>query len=323
MPILGYHASHEQFTPRELVDYVQQAEAAGFQAAMSSDHLAPWGTQQGQSGFAWSWLGAALQATETIPFGSLAIPIGYRYHPVIVAQAAATLAQMFPNRFQWIAAGSGQPLNEQAVNDRWPSKAKRNELLLAGVEIIRALWAGETVTREGPHQVLEAKLWTRPQTPPKIYGAALSTQTARWIGSWADGLITINQPKASLQKIVDAFRAGGGEGKPMALQIHLSWAETEQQAHDNAYAQWRTNIITAPLAERLRTPQQFEAATQTVRPEDMAGHVLISASAQQHVDWIQMYAEMGFEEIFLHNVGRNQRAYIQAFGESVLPAVQP
>lgn len=140
--MFGYHCSHEQFTPRELLDCVQLAEKAGFEAAMCSDHFTPWSESQGQSGFAYAWLGAALQATR-LSFGSVVAP-GQRYHPAIVAQAVATLAQMYPGRV-WCAVGSGQYMNEHITGHRWPSKRERNQRLLECVEVMRALWRGETV----------------------------------------------------------------------------------------------------------------------------------------------------------------------------------
>ena len=114
MALIGYHCSHEQFSPSELLSLVSLAQRAGFRAAMCSDHFNPWSERQGQSGFAWSWLGAAMHACP-LPFGVVNAP-GQRYHPAIVAQAAATLAEMFPDRF-WIALGSGQLLNEHITAD--------------------------------------------------------------------------------------------------------------------------------------------------------------------------------------------------------------
>jgi coenzyme F420-dependent glucose-6-phosphate dehydrogenase len=135
MTKIGYHASHEQFTPRELLDYVQIAESVGFDAAMSSDHFQPWSERQGQSGYSWAWMGAAMHATD-LPFGTVCAP-GGRHHPAIVAQASATLAQMFPERF-WIALGSGEAMNEHITGEGWPSKAERNARLKECVDIIRA-----------------------------------------------------------------------------------------------------------------------------------------------------------------------------------------
>ncbi|MBM7845117.1 LLM class flavin-dependent oxidoreductase [Herpetosiphon giganteus] len=155
---IGYHASHEQFTPQALLHYVQVAATAGFTGVMASDHLAPWSARQAQSGFVWSWLGAAMQATD-LSFGMVNAP-GQRYHPVIIAQAAATLAAMFPERL-WCAFGTGQLMNEHVTGQRWPAKAERNARLLECVEVIRALWAGETVSYAGTAiQVDEAYLYT-------------------------------------------------------------------------------------------------------------------------------------------------------------------
>lgn len=316
MAHIGYHASHEQFKPSELLKYVQMAEQAGFTLALSSDHFHPWSEQQGQSGFAWSWLGAAMQATN-LPFGVVCAP-GQRYHPAIIAQAAATLSEMFPNRF-WVALGSGQALNEKITGDRWSAKAERNARLKECVDIIRALWAGESVTHYGLIRVEEAKLYTRPEIPPRIIGAAITPQTAEWLGGWADGLITISHPYEKLKQVVEAFRRGGGEGKPMYLKVQLSYAADETAALEGAYDQWRTNIFESPVLSNLRSPQQFDAMAEFVKPEDMYEYVRISSDPQQHIEWLQKDIELGFNEISLHNVNREQQGFIQVFGEKVLP----
>jgi len=318
MPVIGYHASHEQLPPSALLQHVQEAEAAGFGAMMCSDHFAPWSERQGHSGFAWSWLGAALQATSST-FGTVNAP-GQRYHPAIIAQAAATLAEMFPGRF-WVALGTGQAINELLTGGAWPPKAERNARLQECVDVIRALWAGETVTHAGRITVREAKLWTRPAQPPMIVGPALSEATAEWVGSWADALITVNAPRERLQSIIDAFRRGGGEGKPMFLQSHVSWAATDTEAQALAYDQWRAPILPAEVNEYLASPAQFDALGTFVRPEDLEGYVRISADPAQHREWLLEDGAMGFERVYVHNVGPNQRAFIDAYGADVLPAV--
>jgi probable non-F420 flavinoid oxidoreductase len=317
MATIGYHASHEQFLPSELLASVIAAERAGFTAAMCSDHFAPWSERQGHSGFAWSWLGAALQAT-TLPFGVVNAP-GDRYHPAIIAQAAATLAEMFPGRF-WVALGTGQAINEHITGANWPPKAERNARLRECVDVIRALWAGETITRHGRIRVEEAKLWTLPEQPPRIVGPALSEETAEFVGGWADAFITVNAPAERLRKLVDAFCRGGGEGKPLYLQCHLSYARTDAEARANAYDQWREPIFPGIVNEHLRTPRQLEAAAKFVRPEDLDSHVRISADVERHLDWLRGDVELGFEHVYLHNVGRNQQEFIEVFGERVLPA---
>jgi coenzyme F420-dependent glucose-6-phosphate dehydrogenase len=319
MARIGYHASHEQYRPSSLLTYVQAAEEAGFDAAMCSDHLFPWSEQQGQSGFAWSWLGAALQAT-TVPFGVVNAP-GQRYHPVVVAQAAATLAEMFDDRF-WVALGSGQNLNEHVTGDRWLRKPDRNARLLECVEIIRALWRGETVTHRGLVTVEDAKLYTRPLTPPRLVGAAITAETAGWVAGWADALITIARPLEELRPVVEAFREGGGEGKPMALQVQLSYAPDEDEARGAAHEQWRTNILPSSVLADLRLPSDFEDAAEFIEPGDVDGPVCISADTDRHVEWLGEYLELGFDELYLHNVHRDQQAFVEAFGERVLPQVR-
>ena len=321
-PLVGYHASHEQLAPSALLRCVVAAEAAGFQAAMCSDHFAPWSSRQGHSGFAWSWLGAALQATS-LGFGVVNAP-GQRYHPAIVAQAAATLSELFPERF-WLALGSGEASNEHITGDRWPPKAERRARLGEAVEVIRALLAGETVTHHGLVRVDRARLWTLPERPPMLVGAAISPETAAWAGGWADGLVTLNQPHERLRAVIDAFRAGGGEGRPLFLQVHLSWAADEDEALAVAHDQWSTNVFDTSLAMELELPEQFEAAARFVTPDDIRSAVLVSADLGRHTAWLAEYAELGFDRIYLHEVGQgsHQQPFIDAFGSKVIPALTP
>jgi len=319
MTRIGFHASHEQFSPSELLAIVKHAEAAGFDCAMSSDHFRPWGSAQGQSGFAWSWLGAALQAT-TLPFGVISAP-GYRYHPAILAQAAATLCEMFPGRL-WLALGSGQRLNEDLTGLAWPEKAERNERLCECASIVRALFEGQTVTHHGRVTVVEAKLYSLPKTPPLLLGAAVTEATAELVGRWADGLLTVNARLDQLRRVIDAFRRGGGEGKPLFLQVGLNWAPTEAEALEGAFEQWRFNVLGGEVNWELRSVKDFETATRFVRPEDVRESVLVSADLNRHAKWLQEFIELGFEEIHLHQVSRKQRASVDTFGTRILPQLR-
>jgi probable non-F420 flavinoid oxidoreductase len=318
--VIGYHASHEQLPPSALLRCVVAAEAAGFQAAMCSDHFAPWSSRQGHSGFAWSWLGAAMQATK-LGFGVVNAP-GQRYHPAIVAQAAATLSELFPGRF-WLALGSGEASNEHITGDRWLPKAERRARLGEAVAVIRALLAGETVSHHGLVTVDRARLWTLPEQPPPLVGAAVSPETAAWVGGWADGLVTINQSHDRLRAVIDAFRGGGGEGKPLYLQVHLSWAADEHEALAVAHDQWSTNVFDTALAMELELPEQFEAAARFVTPDDVRSAVLVSSDLGRHTGWLGEYRELGFERIYLHEVGQaeHQQPFLDAFGSKVIPAL--
>lgn len=315
---IGYHASHEQFSPADLVRYVQLAEQAGFQSGMCSDHYFPWSEAEGESGFAWSWLGAALQAT-TLPFGVVTVPGGFRYHPAILAQAAATLNVMFPGRF-WMACGSGERLNEHVASDRWPAKSERHARLREAIDIMRALWAGETVTHRGLITVDEAKLYTRPAEPPRVIGAALSPETAEWCGGWADGLITVVGEKEGMRRIIDAFRRGGGEGKPLYLQAQLSFGRTDEAALEAAWKQWRAAMFPSPVLAELKLPAMFDAAAEYVTRDDVKGKMRISADPDRHLEWLLGDLELGWAEINLHCVNRaEQERFIEVFGERVLP----
>ena len=317
MPIIGFHASHEQIHPAELLEDVKHAEQAGFSAAMCSDHFAPWSERQGHSGFAWSWLGAAL-ATTTLPFGVVTAP-GQRYHPAITAQAAATLAAMFPGRF-WMALGSGEAVNEHITGDRWPRKQVRDARLRECAHIIRDLLAGEEVSKDGVVIVDRARIWTLPDEPPGLVGAAVSVETAGAVAEWADGMITVDQPDDHLRQMIEAYRDAGGRGR-VCVQVHLSWHEDENQAVQIAHDQWRSNVFPSVLAWNLETPAQFDAASQNIAPEDLRAHLLVSSDPAMYIKRISELFDLGFDEIYLHHVGQQQRAFIDFFGEHVLPAV--
>ncbi len=319
MTVIGFHCSHEQISPAQLLKDIRHAEAAGFTAGMSSDHLSPWSQRQNESGFAWSFLGAAL-ATTQLPFGVVNAP-GQRYHPVIIAQAIATLAQMFPGRF-WAALGSGEASNERVTGEVWPRKEIRDQRLVECVDVIRRLLQGEEVSYDGLIHVNRAKLWTLPETVPDLVGPAVTPSTAARHASWADALITVNQPAETLQRVMDAYRNAGGRG-PARLQIHLSWAPTGGEALAIAHDQWRNNIFAPPVPWDLETVEAFDVIGQSVTPEQVAKSVRVSSDLGQHAAWLDEYIEQGWDELYLHFVGQHQAAFIDAFGEHVLPQLSP
>jgi coenzyme F420-dependent glucose-6-phosphate dehydrogenase len=319
MAQIGYHASHEQFKPSELLKWVVLAEKAGFECINSSDHFNPWSKRQGQSGFSFAWLGAAMQLTS-LSYGVVCTP-GYRYHPAIVAQAIATLDEMFPDRFS-VSLGSGEALNERILGGRWPAKHERNSRLLECVDIIRKLLAGETVSHYGLVTVEEAKLYTLPQKAPMIIGAAVTPETAGWLGSWADGLITVSAPAPELKKVVDAFRKGGGSNKPLHLKVQVSYAREREPAMNGAHDQWRTNIFSGTVLGELWKVEQFDALGEMVQPEELEEKVIISADPNVYVEKIKSYIDLGFEKIILHNVNRDQETFIKDFGKMVLPRLK-
>jgi probable non-F420 flavinoid oxidoreductase len=295
------------------------AEKAGFQAINCSDHFHPWSERQGQSGYSFAWLGAAMQATS-LPFGVVCSP-GQRNHPAIVAQAIATLGEMFPERF-FISLGSGEALNERITGEIWPIKSERNARLLESANVIRQLLTGKMVTHHGRVTVECAQLYTLPHKTPLLYGAAVTEETAEWVGSWADGLTTIHKPLDELKETVKAFRRGGGEGKPMIVKVQLSYARDEKEAIDGAYDQWRTNIFQGTVLGDLYKVEQFDALGEFVTIEKLKEMVNISSDVKVHTRLIQSYIDLGFDTVILHNVNRDQETFIKDFGDKVLPELK-
>ncbi len=286
---------------------------------MSSDHFSPWSERQGESGFAWSFLGAAL-ATTQLPFGVVNAP-GQRYHPAIIAQAIATLAQMFPGRF-WAALGSGEASNERITGQEWPRKDVRDQRLVECVDVIRRLLNGEEVSFNGLVHVNRARLWTLPDTVPDLVGPAVTPQTAARHAAWADGLVTVNQSRDALGKVLDSYREAGGRG-PARLQIHLSWAPTEDEALGIAHHQWRSNVFEPPVCWDVESVEAFDVIGAKVSPEQVRQSVRVSNDLGQHADWLRQDMEQGWDELYLHFVGQQQAAFIDAFGEQVLPQLSP
>jgi probable non-F420 flavinoid oxidoreductase len=318
MALFGFHASHEQVPPRALLDAVERAQAAGFEAIMSSDHFSPWSERQGESAFAWAWLGAAMQRSS-LSFGVVNAP-GQRYHPAIIAQAIGTLEAISPGRF-WVALGSGEASNEHITGDGWPRKEVRNARLRESADVIRALLRGETVSHDGLVTVDRARLWTLPEHPPPLFATAVSEETARWAAGWADGLATIAQPREKLERMIEAYRSAGGRG-PLVLQAHVSYAETDAEALAIAHDQWRTNVFSPPLCWDLDSPEAFDEAAKHVTPEDMRASVFVSSDPAAFAAQLQQFAELGFDRIYVHHVGKEQAGFIDAFGEHVLPQLK-
>ena len=314
---IGFHASHELYPPSELLRLARLAEDVGFREGMCSDHFHPWTPSQGHSCFAWSWLGAALQATA-MPYGMVNAP-GQRYHPTIVAQAAATLAEMFPGRL-WVSVGSGEALNESITGEPWPPKPARRARLKECVYVMRALWRGETLTFEGEHvRVKEATLYTRPAEPPKVFGAALTEETAKWVGGWADGLITVAKEPDDFRKTLDAFREGGGGGKLVFVQASISYAPTEAEAVAAAHRNWPVAGLDVAQLGDLPTPRAFADASAGVTAGEVKEKLRVSSDLSRHVEWIARDLELGADRVYLHHVGADMDRFVKTFGERVLP----
>lgn len=323
---LGYAASFEQFHPTDLLEYCKQAERSGFEVVTASDHFHPWVPSQGHSAFVWSWLGALGQATS-MRFLTGVTPPGWRYHPAVLAQAAATLEAMYPGRFA-LGLGAGEALNEHIVGDYWPEAPTRLERLAESIEIIQKLFAGKVVKHQGKHfKVESAKLYTMPDTPPPIYVATSGPIMAGRTGKLVDGIITVGAADEKLKMLMERFEKGARDaGKdpssmPRMLQVKVSYAKTNEEAVDSAVRDWPNGGMNFPKAD-IRNPEDFEAMSKLVRPENFKNRVLMSADLDEHVEYLQHFIDLGFQEIHVHNVNRNQEDFIDAYGKGVLPKLK-
>jgi coenzyme F420-dependent glucose-6-phosphate dehydrogenase len=321
--ILGYAASFEQFHPTDLLNFSKQAEKAGFGAVMASDHFHPWVPSQGHSAFVWSWMGA-LGAQTNLRFGTGVTPPGYRYHPAIIAQAAATLEAMFPGRF-YLGLGAGEALNEHIIGDYWPEAPVRLERLMEAIEIIQALFTGKVVKHRGAHfNVESAKIYTMPETPPPIYVATSGPIMAQRTGKFTDGIITVGAADEKIKGLLERYDKGAREaGKdpatmPRILQVKISFADSDEQAVEYAMKEWPNGGMNFPKAD-IRNPEDFEAMAKLVRPDNYKNRVLLTPDLSEHVAHIQHFIDLGFNEIYVHNVARNQQPFIEAYGKHVLP----
>jgi len=320
---IGYAAMLEQFGPQEVVDYAARAEAAGFNGVMAADHFQPWVPRQGQAAFVWNVMTAIGERTKGDVGPGVTCP-SFRMHPAIVAQASATLAAMYPGR-HWLGLGSGEALNEHVVAGYWPETPERIARMFEAIEVIRKLFSGKDVKHEGKYFKLETtRLWTLPAQTPPIYVATAGPVTAKKTGALCDGIITVGAPEEKIDGIFARFEEGAREaGKdpstmPRILQLHLSWAETDEEALQNAIVEWPNGGMKFPKQD-IRSPFDFEQMARLVRPEDFQGRMLISSDPEAHRRQIQRFLDLGFDQVYLHNVGRNQERWIEVFGREVLP----
>lgn len=326
---LGYALPLDRVEPAEAIELARLAEAHGFGAVLAAEQFQPWLPAHGQAPFAWSVLAAIGQATG-LELGTVTAPT-FRWHPATVAQAAATLAALNPGR-HWLALGSGEALNEHVVGQYWPEAPERINRMFEAVEIIKKLFAsglaGREVKHEGQFFRLESsRLWTMPERAPKLLIATGGPVTARRAGRVADGIITEAGPPEKLvtllQRFADGTREGGREpcSQLRMLRLHLAWAPTDDEAAAIAAREWPHGVMRFPRAD-IRSPFEVEQLARMVRPEDAVGRLPISADPEVHRAHLQSLLDLGFDRVLLHNVGRNQREFLEVFGREVLPKLR-
>jgi G6PDH family F420-dependent oxidoreductase len=319
MAQIGYTMMTEQAGPRELVEHVTHAEQVGFDFSVSSDHYFPWLDSQGHSPYAWSVLGAAAQATSRIPLMTFVTCPTTRYHPAVVAQKAATMQLLSGGRFR-LGLGSGENLNEHVVGHGWTQAGTRLDMLEEAVHIIHALFDGEYVSHHGPHYDVEAaKIWDLPDELPPIGIAVSGERSCDLAGRLAD-LAIATEPKAEL---LNAFDQSGGVGKPRIGQLPVAYDPDREAAVKRAHEQFRWFGGGWKVNSELPLPAGFEEATRFVRPQDVAESIPCGDDVDAFVEAVRPYAEAGFTEIALVQVGGDtQHAFLNWAEKELLPALR-
>jgi coenzyme F420-dependent glucose-6-phosphate dehydrogenase len=315
MAEIGYALSSEEHAAPDLVRFARRAEDTGFTFALISDHYHPWIERQGHSALVWSVLGGIATATERIRVGTgVTCPL-VRTPPALVAQAAATVAEMMPERF-FLGVGTGENLNEHITGDVWPPVSVRLEMLEEAVGVMRTLLQGELVTHRGRHFTVDnAKVYCDTERPPPIYIAAAGEQAAELAGRAGDGLIS----PAPEESAIKVFDDAGGRGKPHIGQVMVCWAASEEDGKRTAHEWWPNAALPGQLGQELPLPAHFEQATSVLDPEDVAEKVICGPDADRHVAAINEYVDAGYDEVYVHQIGPDQDGFFDFYERSVLP----
>jgi G6PDH family F420-dependent oxidoreductase len=314
---IGYFLTTEDSGPADLLAQAKAAERSGFDALWISDHYHPWNDAQGESPFVWSVIGALSQLTR-LPITTAVTCPTIRIHPAIMAQAAATSAALCEGRFVF-GVGSGEALNEHILGDPWPNTDVRLEMLEEAVAVMRELWAGGFVNHRGRHYTVEhARLYTLPEVPPPVYVSGFGSKATRLAGRIGDGYITTAPDPASVQ----LFRDSGGGGKPVQGSFKACFASNEDEAVQIAHRLWPNSGLPGELSQVLASPRHFEQASQLVTPQHIREGLVCGPAAEGHLRQLQQYAEAGFDEVYVANIGPYQEGFFQLYADEILPKLR-
>lgn len=313
---IGYTLSSEEHLANDLIEDAVRAEELGFAFASISDHFHPWMDSQGHSPFVRSVLGGIAARTSKIPIMTGVTPLSLHYHPTIVAQAVATVADMMPARFSF-GIGTGEALNEHIMGEAWPPVSIRQEMLEESLEIIRELWEGDYTTVEGAYyRVHNAKLYTLPEQLPTVIVSATGPESATIAGEIGDALVST----APNKEAVDAFNAAGGEGKPVYGQIHLCYDKDEAKAKQTALDLWGHSILGGQASQELSLPKHYQEAIESIATPDLVAESITCGPDVDKIHAeIQSYIDAGFTHVYLHQIGPDQKSFFEMAKRDILP----
>ncbi|WP_432489058.1 TIGR03557 family F420-dependent LLM class oxidoreductase [Kineococcus sp. SYSU DK018] len=309
---VGYKLATEAFGPKEIIRQAVEAERAGYDFVEMSDHYHPWLDVQGHSGFTWSLLAAIAAKTERIGLVTGVTCPSVRYHPAIIAQAAATMAIISDGRFT-LGVGAGERLNEHVVGRGFPAVAERHERFREALEIIRLLWQGGYRTYEGKHLRLEdARVFDLPEELPVIAVAASGKASARIAAELGDGLFA-TEPKGDM---VASWKEHGGDG-PAYAEVPMAWAPDERSAVDAVLEKSRWAVTGWKVMSELPNPVNFDAATQTVTAEHVRAQFAVGPEVGGYLSNAQQYVDAGFDHIVTQNAGPDPDGFLEFFANEL------
>ena len=317
MTTFGFFLASEECQPDRLLDQARLAEQAGFDALAISDHYHPWVDAQGSSPFVWSMIGALSQVTD-LPITTMVTCPTVRTHPAVVAQAAATSAVLTGGRFQF-GVGTGEALNEHITGEGWPRFDIRADMLEEAVEVIRMLFGGDVVDYDGQYYSVDnARLYTVPDSPVPIHVSAFGPESARLAGAIGDGLVTVKPDR----EVIEAFRAAGGEGKPVLGGMKVCWDSDPGRAAQTALELWASDLLPGELAQVLPTPTHFEQAVELVTIDQAAQQFTCGDDPARHVAAVRRYVDAGFDEVYVGQIGPRYQEFFEGYGKEVLPRLR-
>lgn len=325
---IGYKIGPEQYTPSEMLEQTIAAEENGFDSIDVSDHFHPW-SEEGQSCFTWSWLGAAAVSTKKIRIGTgVTCPI-LRYHPAIIAQAAATVAALAGGR-TYLGLGTGEALNEYPVTCEWPEYNERQEMLAESIKLIRELWSGEKITFDGMYYCTQdAKLYTLPPQEIPIYISTMVPESAQFAGYHGDGMISVGGSKMKVYKqIIEKFENGAKRaGKdlahmPRAVELFVAYGDRLEDSMERLHKYWAGSFIPALFTNKIYTPAMSQQNGEVVGDDILRQKACISSDPEEHAKYIKQYIDAGFTHIYIHYAGPDELKFIRSYAEDVLPLVK-
>ncbi len=327
---IGYKASAEQFRARELLDFSLLAERNGFDSIAVSDHFQPWRHHGGQAPNALVWLGALAATTTRAQIGTSVLTPTFRYHPALVAQAAATVESLAPGRF-YLGIGTGESMNEVPLGVEWPEIKERFARMREAVDLMRRLWTEEFVTFEGEHyKTKNATIYERPTSGVvPLYIAATGEAAARLAGRVAQGFICTSgkgeelYTKTLIPAVVEGAKKAGRDPSTidMMIEVKVSYDTDRQRALEDTM-HWAALALPGEQKVGVEDPREMERLASQLTPEKAASRWIVSTDPDEAAERIGEYAKMGFGHLVIHGPGPDQERFIRLFAKDVMPRLR-